>query len=102
MKINLLEALTGFVVEIDHIDGKKLGIESKQGEIITHNEIKVVKKRGLPFFKDTISTGNLYIKFEVEFPKPNQLTNEKCEALKKVFLLLRCIISCCLTTTERT
>lgn len=42
--------------------------------------IKVVKKKGLPFHKDTISTGNLYIKFELEYPKT--LNAEKCEALK--------------------
>jgi len=44
--------------------------------------IKVIKKKGLPFFKDTISTGNLYIKFEIEYPKSKDLTPEKCEALK--------------------
>lgn len=78
----MLEALTGFVVDLTHLDGKKLGIESKQGEIITDGMIKVVKKKGLPFFKDTISTGNLYIKFEIEYPKAKDLTPEKCEALK--------------------
>lgn len=69
-------------MEIDHIDGKKLAIQSQEGEVITHNQIKVVKKKGLPFHKDTISTGNLYLRFEVDFPKENYFTPEKCEALK--------------------
>lgn len=37
VKINLVEALTGFTLEIDHIDGKKLAIQSQEGEVITHN-----------------------------------------------------------------
>lgn len=77
-----MDALTGFVVEINHLDNSKLGLESRQGEVITDGLIKVVKKKGLPFHKDTISTGNLYIKFEIEYPKGKDMTAAKCEALK--------------------
>jgi len=36
----------------------------------------------MPFFRDAMSHGNLYIQFEVQFPKKNELKN--VEELKKV------------------
>jgi len=36
----------------------------------------------MPFFKDAMSAGNLYIEFEVEFPKKNEIKN--IEALKNI------------------
>jgi len=36
----------------------------------------------MPFFKDAMSSGNLYIQFEVEFPKKNEIKN--LEALKNI------------------
>jgi len=35
-KITLLEALTGFTVNITHLDGKKLKIATMPGEVISH------------------------------------------------------------------
>lgn len=43
------------------------------GEVISHDETKVIKGKGMPFYKDTMSHGNLYIKFVVQFPKRGQL-----------------------------
>lgn len=43
------------------------------GEVISHDEFKVVKGKGMPFYKDAMAHGNLYIKFIVEFPKRGQL-----------------------------
>ncbi len=34
---------------------------------------KQVLKKGMPFFKDAMAYGNLYIEFDVEFPKKNEL-----------------------------
>lgn len=75
-KISLLEALTGFNFEINHLDGKKILVSTAPNEIISHNEVKCIKGKGMPFWKDSMGHGNLYIKFEVEFPKKGSLKPE--------------------------
>ena len=39
----------------------------------------------MPFYKDSMSTGNLYIEFLVEFPAKNTITPQKAEKLNKIF-----------------
>lgn len=81
-KISLFEALTGFAFHLEHLDGKKLLIANAPGEIIEPGTKKQISNQGMPFYKDNMSHGNLYITFDVEFPKANQLKN--LENLKKV------------------
>jgi DnaJ family protein A protein 2 len=38
----------------------------------------------MPFYKDVMSSGNLHIHFEVEFPKPRSLKPEQITQLKQV------------------
>lgn len=83
-KITLLEALTGVNFEIDHLDGKKYRIATSAGEVLSHKVRKTVKGRGMPFHKDSMSHGNLYIEFEVEFPKKNTINPEKAKILKDI------------------
>jgi DnaJ-class molecular chaperone len=52
--------------------------------VIQHEEIKCIKNKGLPFFKDAMGAGNLYVKFKVVMPKRGELTAEQSEQLKKV------------------
>lgn len=48
------------------------------------DEVKCIKKKGMPFYKDQMGHGNLYVKFKVEFPKKNELKPDQIEGLKKV------------------
>jgi len=73
-KITLLEALTGFYFEIELLDKKKITITTAPGEIISANERKMIEGKGMPFYNDRLSHGNLIITFEVEFPKKNSIT----------------------------
>jgi DnaJ family protein A protein 2 len=81
-KISLYEALTGCAFYIEHLDGKKILIASAPGEVIAPGTKKQLNNMGMPFYKDNMSHGNLYINFDVEFPKFNQIKN--AEELKKI------------------
>jgi DnaJ family protein A protein 2 len=83
-KITLIEALTGFTFEITHLDGEKFTVATTQGEVIQHNSIKMIRGKGMPFWKDSISRGNLYVQFIVEFPKKGSFTKEHIAALAKI------------------
>lgn len=81
-KITLLEALTGTNYEIKHLDGKKYKVSTLPGEVISHEETKCIKGKGMPFFKDAMGQGNLYVKFKVQMPKRGELTKEQMEQIK--------------------
>ena len=81
--ISLLEALTGFQLLINHLDGRHVLINSKKGEIIKPGVIKTVKECGMPFFDHPTRFGNLYIKFNIHFPK--SLKDNQKEALFELF-----------------
>ena len=80
--ISLLEALTGFELVIEHLDGRKILIKPRQGEIIKPMVPKTVKELGMPFFDAPYKYGNLYINFNIKFP--DQIDNAQKEALNKV------------------
>ena len=81
--ISLLEALTGFNLLITHLDDRKVLIKSKPGEIIKPGDIKTVKECGMPFFEHPTKYGNLYIKFNIIFPKT--LGEKQKQALQQLF-----------------
>lgn len=88
--ISLLEALTGFQLLIQHLDDRKILIKSKPGEIIKPGEMKTVKDCGMPFFDNPVRFGNLYIKFNIKFPKI--LKDDQKDALKNLFPKIVCEI----------
>mmetsp|Transcript_31585 Transcript_31585/g.72597 ORF Transcript_31585/g.72597 Transcript_31585/m.72597 type:complete len:372 (-) Transcript_31585:124-1239(-) len=66
--ITLAEALTGTVFVVDHLDDRQLLIKSPPGKIIKPNEVMLVQEEGMPMQGNPFVKGNLYIKFDVEFP----------------------------------
>ena len=78
-KITLKEALCGFVCDISHINGKTYSINNTKGKIIYDNYKTTINNMGLT--RNT-HTGNLYVIFEVEFPKT--LTTEQIETIKNI------------------
>ena len=83
-KISLLEALTGFTMEIKQLDGTILKIATAPGDVISHEQIKTVKRKGMPFYKDAMSHGNMYVKFLVQFPKKGELKDNQIKELQKI------------------
>jgi len=67
-EITLLEALTGVDFVLTQLDGKKIRVKNKLGEVIKPDDIKTVENHGMPFHKQTYKYGNLFIVFKVKFP----------------------------------
>eukprot|EP00775_Hariotina_reticulata_P012213 gene12213-12350_t len=68
-QISLKEALCGCSFTIKHLDGRLIKITSPPGEVIKPNSFKVVAEEGMPTHGRPFIKGNLYIKFEVDFPE---------------------------------
>jgi len=66
--ITLLEALIGTNFEITHLDKTKFTVSTLPNDVLQDGCKKIVKNKGMPFFKDPMSRGNLIIEFKVDFP----------------------------------
>jgi len=73
--ISLYEALTGVSFVLEHLDGKKINITTAPGEIIKPGDLKQLNRKGMPYYKDAMSHGNLYILFNIDFPKKGEIKN---------------------------
>lgn len=67
-EITLLEALTGVDFVLTHLDGRKIRINNRPGEVIKPEDIKTVENQGMPYHKKTYMNGNLFIHFKITFP----------------------------------
>lgn len=78
MNITVGEALTGFCHTIKTLDDRQLVVESKPGEVIKPNDLRVVPNEGMPRYRNPFEKGRLIIKFNVIFPDSlNAATVEK-------------------------
>ncbi|KAE8352083.1 hypothetical protein BDV28DRAFT_161989 [Aspergillus coremiiformis] len=73
-EIDLLTALGGGHISVEHLDDRWLTVNIAPGEVITPGAIKMIKGQGMPSFRHH-DFGNLYIQFEVKFPEKDQLNN---------------------------
>ncbi|EPS28030.1 hypothetical protein PDE_02975 [Penicillium oxalicum 114-2] len=73
-EIDLLTALAGGSIHIEHLDDRWLTVNIAPGEVIVPDAIKVIHGQGMPSFRHH-DFGNLYIKFDVKFPEKDQLQN---------------------------
>jgi DnaJ family protein A protein 2 len=70
-KINLLEALSGFKFIINHLNGKTYIINLQKGDVIKPGDIRMIQELGMPTYRKQYEKGNLFISFQIEFPKQN-------------------------------
>jgi len=80
--IGLDEALCGTSFKIQHPSGEEITIFRKPGECINNGQILAVKGAGMPIKGRIYEHGNLFIKFEVKFPK--QISPEIRELMIRV------------------
>ncbi|KAJ9693938.1 hypothetical protein PVL29_009764 [Vitis rotundifolia] len=79
-KISLVEALTGYTVQVTTLDGRTLTIPINS--IISPTYEEVVKGEGMPIPKEPSKKGNLRIKFNIKFP--TRLTSEQKTGIKRL------------------
>jgi len=83
-KITLTEALLGAKFVIKHLDDRQIIVESGKGQVITPGSVKVIEREGMPNRSNPFERGRLFVHFEVEFPRYNQITPELQALLKRV------------------
>uniref|UniRef100_A0A6P6YL09 Chaperone protein dnaJ 3-like n=1 Tax=Dermatophagoides pteronyssinus TaxID=6956 RepID=A0A6P6YL09_DERPT len=66
-KISLKEALCGHTISLSDVLGEKIFI--KVTNVVSPSGVYVVSGYGMPFMKNSAKRGNLYIQYEVEYPK---------------------------------
>lgn len=73
-----LEALTGSVLRIVHLDGRVLAVKLSPGDVIRPGDVRGVTDEGMPRLKNPVQRGQLCVRFQVRFPAPGSLTPESC------------------------
>ena len=57
-----------FVAWSQHLDGRELVIRQSPGNVVTPGSTKMVPGEGMPRYRSPFEKGELFIKFDVEFP----------------------------------
>uniref|UniRef100_A0A7E4VV19 DnaJ subfamily A member 1 n=1 Tax=Panagrellus redivivus TaxID=6233 RepID=A0A7E4VV19_PANRE len=78
-QLTLNEALCGCTKNLKTMDGRDLHYVILPGEVIKHDENKVIHGEGMPIRRDPTSKGDLIINFKIDFPK--SLTSEQVRGL---------------------
>ena len=81
-RIGLVEALCGSQMTVAHLDGRQLLVKNPPGKVIEAGCIRMVKGEGMPRYKNPLEKGDLYIKFDVQFPENNWISPEKLNELE--------------------
>lgn len=82
-EIDLLTALAGGEIYIEHLDDRWLTVNIFPGDPITPGAVKVIKGQGMPSFRHH-DFGNLYIQFDVKFPDKTQINQANLQLLEQV------------------
>ncbi|PIA16648.1 chaperone regulator [Coemansia reversa NRRL 1564] len=82
-EVDLLTALAGGNIHIQHLDDRVLNVSILPGEVIRPNEIKVIEGQGMPSYRHH-DPGNLFVKFSVRFPESNWTSEENIKKLEEI------------------
>lgn len=81
-EITLVEALCGFTFVVNHLDGRKLLVNSDPARCIKPGDLKEISNEGMPTYKRPYDKGALIIRFSVKFP--DSVAPEQARALEAV------------------
>ncbi|PQE10141.1 Mitochondrial import MAS5 protein [Rutstroemia sp. NJR-2017a BVV2] len=69
-EIDLVTALAGGTIYVEHLDDRWLSVEILPGEVISPGSVKMIRGQGMPSYRHH-DFGNLYVQFDVKFPEKN-------------------------------
>jgi len=79
--VSLTDALSGFELDIDHLDGHKVHVSREK---VTWPGARIRKKgEGMPNYENNNLVGTMYITFDIDFPK-GQLNDEDKQKIKEI------------------
>lgn len=81
-KIGLVEALCGFQFTFQHLDGRHIVVKYPPGKVIEPGCVRVVKGEGMPQYRNPFEKGDLFVKFDVQFPEHNWINPDKIAELE--------------------
>jgi len=81
--ISLVESLGGFSIPLETLDKRRIKIKlDPNSHIIANGEVKLIKGEGMPLQSIPSQKGNLYIKFNLTFPKTAILDDKSAKNLE--------------------
>eukprot|EP01064_Diplonema_japonicum_P015390 TRINITY_DN23120_c0_g1_i1.p1 TRINITY_DN23120_c0_g1~~TRINITY_DN23120_c0_g1_i1.p1 ORF type:complete len:410 (+),score=98.25 TRINITY_DN23120_c0_g1_i1:45-1232(+) len=103
--LTLVEALSGFHLVLNHLDGRQLVVQPTKGTCISPGQLWQVRGEGMPHRPDPSTRGNLIIQFSVTFPEylPLEVSSKISKLLGRPPqpLLEEGFIPCTLTHADR-
>lgn len=72
MEIDLVDSLCGFKRSVNTLDDREIIVTALPGEIIKHQDIKMVPGEGMPYRGNPFEKGNLIIRFQFTVNFPSQ------------------------------
>ncbi|KAI6250035.1 Mitochondrial protein import protein mas5 [Erysiphe necator] len=83
-EIDLVTALAGGTLYIEHLDEQWLNIEILPGEVISPGSVKMLRGQGMPSHRHH-HHGNMFVQFDVKFPEKNFASSPMAyETIKKL------------------
>lgn len=67
--IGLSCALCGMDISVRHLDNREIRIVSEPGEVIQPGQWKCIDGEGMPVHGHPLIKGNLYVQFDIKFPR---------------------------------
>lgn len=80
VQVDLLTALAGGKVNIEHLDDHALSVEIPVGDIVHPGDMKVLRGQGMPSYRHH-EMGDLYVNLNVKFP--DSLSEEQMKLLEQ-------------------
>ncbi|GAX75517.1 hypothetical protein CEUSTIGMA_g2960.t1 [Chlamydomonas eustigma] len=80
--VSLVDSLTGFSRDIEHLDGHKVTIGVQQG-VTKVGVYQYIANEGMPIYNTAGKFGNLFVNYFSEFPK--SLTEQQKQAVRDLF-----------------
>jgi DnaJ family protein A protein 2 len=85
-ELSLNEALCGFEIAITHLDGRRIVLSNKPGEVVVPGTQLGIVGEGMPVNRHSDLKGNLLVKFEVNFPKDHFFDDENNYKVLRTYL----------------